>query len=101
MSFLEILNPTAIEKVSFMAALIIAVVWLWWEIKALNKKRDADALQRENDTKDWKDMYQRMMNRLIDLEKQNARVIEKNTAAFNRFTGAVDELKEEIHKKNV
>lgn len=100
MTLLEILTPTAVEKVTFMAALIIAVVWLWWEIKALNRKRDADVLL-------WRETYEKMMNKLIDMERNNMeklseiernniKVIEQNTSAFNHFTDILEDVKDKL-----
>ncbi len=90
MYLLEIINGPTAEKITFIAALIIAVVWLWREITTLNRKRDEDL-------KLWKSTYTEVMDKMLTMEKENTRVIERNTIAIEQFTEVLEKVKDKIN----
>jgi hypothetical protein len=87
MFFLDI--PPTYEKLSFIAALISAVVWLQREISKVNKKRDEDM-------KLWLDMYKSMTDKLVDLETNSGKIIEKNSFVIQQFTEVMQDVKDKL-----
>ena len=68
-------------------------VWLFWrEIKEQNKK--IDDIRKLYDEK-----FDKMFERLVDLEKQNIAVHERNAAAIDGLTEVIETLKFNNEKK--
>lgn len=85
-SFIDIAN-----NISIVLLLIFAV---WWFNKQLETVKQEDKQDLKNSTEKNEKLYERVS----EMEKDYITTIERNTTVIERFTEAIEDLKDEIKK---
>jgi adenine-specific DNA methylase len=85
-SFIDIAN-----NISIVLILIFAV---WW----FNKQLETVKQEAKQDLKNSTEKNEKLYERVSEMEKNYITTIERNTTVIERFTEAIEDLKDEIKK---
>lgn len=85
-SFIDIAN-----NISIVLLLIFAV---WW----FNKQLETVKQEAKQDLKNSTEKNDKLYERVSEMEKNYITTIERNTTVIERFTEAIEDLKDEIKK---
>jgi len=85
-SFIDIAN-----NISIVLLLIFAV---WW----FNKQLETVKQEAKQDLKNSTEKNEKLYERVSEMEKDYITTIERNTTVIERFTEAIEDLKDEIKK---
>lgn len=85
-SFIDIAN-----NISIVLLLIFAV---WW----FNKQLETVKQEAKQDLKNSTEKNDKLYERVSEMEKDYITTIERNTTVIERFTEAIEDLKDEIKK---
>ena len=85
-SFIDIAN-----NISIVLLLILAV---WW----FNKQLETVKQEAKQDLKNSTEKNEKLYERVSEMEKDYITTIERNTTVIERFTEAIEDLKDEIKK---
>ncbi len=85
-SFIDIAN-----NISIVLLLIFAV---WW----FNKQLETVKQDAKQDLKNSTEKNEKLYERVSEMEKNYITTIERNTTVIERFTEAIEDLKDEIKK---
>jgi len=85
-SFIDIAN-----NISIVLLLIFAV---WW----FNKQLETVKQEAKQDLKNSTEKNEKLYERVSEMEKNYMTTIERNTTVIERFTEAIEDLKDEIKK---
>jgi len=85
-SFIDIAN-----NISIVLLLIFAV---WW----FNKQLETVKQDAKQDLKNSTEKNEKLYERVSEMEKDYITTIERNTTVIERFTEAIEDLKDEIKK---
>ena len=85
-SFIDIAN-----NISIVLLLIFAV---WW----FNKQLETVKQEAKQDLKNSTEKNEKLYERVSEMEKNYLTTIERNTTVIERFTEAIEDLKDEIKK---
>ena len=85
-SFIDIAN-----NISIVLLLIFAV---WW----FNKQLETVKQDAKQDLKNSTEKNEKLYERVSEMEKNYMTTIERNTTVIERFTEAIEDLKDEIKK---
>ncbi len=85
-SFIDIAN-----NISIVLLLIFAV---WW----FNKQLETVKQEAKQDLKNSTEKNEKLYERVSEMEKNYITTIERNTTVIERFTEAIEDLKDEIKK---
>jgi adenine-specific DNA methylase len=85
-SFIDIAN-----NISIVLLLILAV---WW----FNKQLETVKQEAKQDLKNSTEKNEKLYERVSEMEKNYITTIERNTTVIERFTEAIEDLKDEIKK---
>jgi adenine-specific DNA methylase len=86
-SFIDIAN-----NISIVLLLIFAV---WW----FNKQLETVKQDAKQDLKNSTEKNEKLYERVSEMEKNYITTIERNTTVIERFTEAIEDLKDEIKKR--
>jgi adenine-specific DNA methylase len=86
-SFIDIAN-----NISIVLLLIFAV---WW----FNKQLETVKQEAKQDLKNSTEKNEKLYERVSEMEKNYITTIERNTTVIERFTEAIEDLKDEIKKR--
>lgn len=86
-SFIDIAN-----NISIVLLLILAV---WW----FNKQLETVKQEAKQDLKNSTEKNEKLYERVSEMEKNYITTIERNTTVIERFTEAIEDLKDEIKKR--
>lgn len=85
-SFIDIAN-----NISIVLLLILAV---WW----FNKQLETVKQEAKQDLKNSTEKNEKLYERVSEMEKNYITTIDRNTTVIERFTEAIEDLKDEIKK---
>mgnify|MGYP000852642656 FL=1 len=86
-SFIDIAN-----NISIVLLLIFAV---WW----FNKQLETVKQEAKQDLKNSTEKNEKLYERVSEMEKNYITTIDRNTTVIERFTEAIEDLKDEIKKR--